>query len=49
VGSDEQKEARVDWVIAKPFRAEKISEIAQEMTRKRAVAVKRAAMAIVAA
>ncbi len=49
VGSDEQKEAGVDWVIAKPFRAEKISEIAQEMTRKRAVAVKRAAMAIVAA
>jgi signal transduction histidine kinase/ActR/RegA family two-component response regulator len=49
VGSDEQKEAGVDWVIAKPFRAEKISEIAQEMFRKRAVAVKRAAMAIVAA
>jgi CheY-like chemotaxis protein len=49
VGSDEQKEAGVDWVIAKPFRAEKISEIAQEMSRKRAVAVKRAALAIVAA
>jgi CheY-like chemotaxis protein len=49
VGSDEQKEAGVDWVIAKPFHAEKISEIAQEMSRKRAVAVKRAAMAIVAA
>lgn len=49
VGSDEQREAGVDWVIAKPFRAEKISEIAQEMSRKRAVAVKRAAMAIVAA
>lgn len=49
VGSDEQKQAGVDWVIAKPFRAEKISEIAQEMTRKRTAAVKRAAMAIVAA
>jgi CheY-like chemotaxis protein len=49
VGSDEQKQAGVDWVIAKPFRAEKISEIAQEMSRKRTVAVKRAAMAIVAA
>jgi CheY-like chemotaxis protein len=49
VGSDEQKEAGVDWVVAKPFHAEKISEIAQEMSRKRAVAVKRAAMAIVAA
>jgi signal transduction histidine kinase/ActR/RegA family two-component response regulator len=49
VGSDEQKQAGVDWVIAKPFRAEKISEIAQEMSRKRTVAVKRAAMAIIAA
>jgi CheY-like chemotaxis protein len=49
VGSDEQKEAGVDWVIAKPFHAEKISEIAQEISRKRAVSVKRAAMAIVAA
>lgn len=49
VGSEVQKEAGVDWVIAKPFRAEKISEIAQEMSRKRAVAVKRAALAIVAA
>lgn len=49
VGSDEQKEAGVDWVIAKPFHAEKISELAQEMSRKRDVAVKRAAMAIVAA
>ncbi|WP_411705289.1 response regulator [Edaphovirga cremea] len=49
VGSDEQKEAGVDWVIAKPFHAEKISEIAREITRQREVAVKRAAMAIVAA
>jgi signal transduction histidine kinase/ActR/RegA family two-component response regulator len=49
VGSDEQKEAGVDWVIAKPFHAEKISEIAQEMSRKRAVTAKRAAMSIVAA
>ncbi len=49
VGSDEQKEAGVDWVIAKPFHAEKISEIAREMSRKRDVAVKRAAIAIVAA
>lgn len=49
VGSTEQKEAGVNWVIAKPFRAEKISEIAKEIYRHRAVAVKRAAMAIVAA
>lgn len=49
VGSDEQKEAGVDWVVAKPFHAERISEIAREITRQREVAVKRAAMAIVAA
>ncbi len=49
VGSDEQKEAGVDWVIAKPFHAERISEIAKEIMRQREVTVKRAAMAIVAA
>lgn len=49
VGSDEQKEAGVNWVIAKPFHAERISEIAREITRQREVAIKRAAMAIVAA
>ncbi len=49
VGSDEQKQAGVDWVIAKPFHAEKICEVAREMTRKRNVTVKRSAMAIVAA
>src|SRR6185295_12325285 len=26
VGSDEQKEAGVEWVVAKPFHAEKIAE-----------------------
>jgi signal transduction histidine kinase/CheY-like chemotaxis protein len=49
VGSNEQKEARVDWVIAKPFTAQRISELAQEITRQRDVAVKRAAFSIVAA
>ena len=49
VGSDEQKKAGVNWVIAKPFHAEKISEIAKEIIWQREVAVKRAAMAIVAA
>lgn len=49
VGSDEQKEAGVDWVIAKPFHEEKIYEIAAEIIRQRTVSVKRAAMAIVAA
>ena len=49
VGSNEQKEARVDWVIAKPFTAQRISELAQGITRQRDVAVKRAALSIVAA
>jgi CheY-like chemotaxis protein len=49
VGSNEQKDARVDWVITKPFRAEKISELAQEIYRKRDVTDKRAAFSIVAA
>lgn len=38
VGSDEQKQARVDWVITKPFRAERISELAQEITKKSSIA-----------
>ncbi|HEY3038232.1 MAG TPA: ATP-binding protein [Pyrinomonadaceae bacterium] len=49
VGSDEQKEARVDWVITKPFRAERISELAQEISKKSSVVAKRAAFSIVAA
>ena len=44
VGSDEQKEARVNWVVTKPFRAERISELAQEIS-KRSVASKRAELA----
>jgi signal transduction histidine kinase/CheY-like chemotaxis protein len=35
VGSEEQREARVDWVVTKPFRAERITELAQEMCKKR--------------
>lgn len=49
VGSNEQKEARVDWVITKPFRAERIGELAQEIFKRREVAAKRAAFSIVAA
>ncbi len=48
VGSDEQREARVDWVVAKPFRAERISELAQEISKRSSIA-KRAAFSIVAA
>ena len=49
VGSDERKEARVDWVVTKPFRAEKISELAQQICERRDVLTKRASFAIVAA
>lgn len=38
VGSDEQKQAGVDWVITKPFRAERIGELAQEMFKRRDLA-----------
>jgi signal transduction histidine kinase/ActR/RegA family two-component response regulator len=40
VGSDEQKQARVDWVVTKPFRAERISELAQEIHKRGNEAVK---------
>jgi signal transduction histidine kinase/ActR/RegA family two-component response regulator len=49
VGSNEQKEAGVDWVITKPFTLDRIIELAQEIHRRRAVALKRAAFSIVAA
>jgi CheY-like chemotaxis protein len=49
VGSDERKEARVDWVVTKPFRAERISELAQQICERRDVISKRASFAIVAA
>jgi signal transduction histidine kinase/ActR/RegA family two-component response regulator len=49
VGSDKQKEARVDWVVTKPFRAERISELAQEICKKRNSALNRAAFSVVAA
>ncbi len=35
VGSNEQKAAGVDWVIAKPFTADRISELVQEIRRHR--------------
>ena len=38
VGSDEQKAAGVDWVIAKPFTADRISELVKEIRRQRGVA-----------
>ena len=35
VGSNEQKAAGVDWVIAKPFTAERITELVREIVRQR--------------
>lgn len=49
VGSNKQKEAGVDWVVTKPFTAERISELAQEISRTSAAAMKRSELSIVAA
>lgn len=52
VGSDEQKAAGVDWVVAKPFTADRISELVKEIGRQRGDSVvepPQAALAIVAA
>lgn len=49
VGSEEQREARVDWVVTKPFRAERITELAQEMCKKRESSIPRLAPVVVAA
>jgi signal transduction histidine kinase/CheY-like chemotaxis protein len=49
VGSNEQKEAQVDWVITKPFRAERITELVADISKRRAANAKRASLAIVAA
>jgi signal transduction histidine kinase/ActR/RegA family two-component response regulator len=49
VGSNEQKEARVDWVIAKPFTADRISELVRDISRQRGGLNSEAALAIVAA
>ena len=35
VGSNEQKAAGVDWVIAKPFTAERVAELVRDIARKR--------------
>jgi CheY-like chemotaxis protein len=35
VGSDEQKAARVDWVVTKPFSMQRVIEISQEIEQRR--------------
>ncbi|HKR60620.1 MAG TPA: response regulator, partial [Pyrinomonadaceae bacterium] len=48
VGSNEQKEAGVDWVVTKPFTAERICELVQEIRRLSLANKKRDSFAIVA-
>lgn len=40
VGSSEQKEAQVDWVVTKPFDISRIAELAREVTTRRNDALK---------
>jgi signal transduction histidine kinase/CheY-like chemotaxis protein len=49
VGSNEQKAAGVDWVVAKPFTADRISELVKDINRQRGVVAKRESLAIAAA
>jgi signal transduction histidine kinase/ActR/RegA family two-component response regulator len=49
VGSNEQKLAGVDWVVTKPFRAERIAELAQEIRKQREIKLARDKFSIVAA
>jgi len=48
VGSNEQKAAGVDWVIAKPFTADRITELVRDIARRRESS-KAKSVAIVAA
>ena len=49
VGSNEQKAAGVDWVVAKPFTADRIAELVKEINRQRGGAGKPTSIATVAA
>ncbi|MFN2512952.1 MAG: response regulator [Pyrinomonadaceae bacterium] len=49
VGSTDQKEADVDWVIAKPFTAERIFELVRELPAQREVEEARPTLSCVAA
>jgi CheY-like chemotaxis protein len=49
VGSNEQKQAGVDWVVTKPFTTERIAELAEEVTSHRQATLARASFSIVAA
>jgi CheY-like chemotaxis protein len=49
VGSNKQKEAGVDWVVTKPFTAERICELVQDIRRVSTTGKKRGQLSIVAA
>jgi len=49
VGSNEQKAAGVDWVVAKPFTADRIAELVREVKRFAGVTAKSASSALSAA
>jgi signal transduction histidine kinase/CheY-like chemotaxis protein len=49
VGSNEQKAAGVDWVVAKPFTADRISELVKDINRQRGVIAKQESLSIAAA
>ena len=49
VGSDEQKAAGVDWVVAKPFTADRISELVKDIGRHRGGSERRNSLATAAA
>lgn len=49
VGSSEQKEAGVNWVVTKPFKTERICELAEDIRRISKAASKRGGLTVVAA
>jgi DNA-binding response OmpR family regulator len=48
VGSNAQKAAGVDWVVAKPFTVEQIAGIAQEVSRKQEGSLERVSATVAA-
>lgn len=49
VGSNEQKAAGVDWVVAKPFTADRIAELVREVKRVARVAAAKSASSVLSA
>lgn len=49
VGSSEQKEAGVNWVVSKPFSMDRISELVADVRKQRRLSIERPSFAVVAA